>query len=107
MSLNNTERLSRIHNTLSQLFKYVRINSVLIPSFGTNWAFVIYSEEIELNIDSIDQIEKAIARYRLKDFKYYEPSTHIQSFIIPKFIIEELKKDKNYITNDNLYYDKC
>ncbi len=77
---------SAIFNTIGTTFDSVRSYYSFIPSFDTNWGFIIASQDedpLELNVSKVNKIleERDIA-----NLKFYDGETHMSMFAIPKDI---------------------
>lgn len=114
-----------IKNTLSEVFDCVLPYSVNIPSFGSDWGFVMAFESsqpeeskyqfasinlkslddlLSNNITEIDDIESnsnGSAKKGEDVLRYYDGQTHIRMFSLPKPVTRKFFKDKRIMTRDN------
>lgn len=107
-----------IKNTLSEVFDCALPYSVLIPSFGTDWGFVMAfsspnPEESKcefFNIDEeiVDDFLTSNLNHGVKDdnkkidvLRYYDGITHKRMFSLPKTLRVKFLKDKRIMTKDN------
>jgi len=105
-----------IQNTLNEVFNCVLPYTVNIPSFGTDWGFVMAydsttkeSKEQFITIESgkvdkylIENIAKSKG-YETGDevLGYYDGESHRRMFSLPKPVRVKLCKDKRIMTKDN------
>ena len=114
-----------IKNTLSEVFDCVLPYSVNIPSFGSDWGFVMAfdssrpeeskDEFININLKSLDDLlsnniteiddiesnSNGSAKKGEEVLRYYDSLSHIRMFSLPKPIRKRFSKDKRIMTRDN------
>ncbi len=96
--------------TLSEVFEVARPYKAWIPSFGAPWAFVLASNDRELDpyLLSKAQVERVIHERALSTLlKYYGPDIHLELFALPRFLVdklEEAKKEKMVATDKRPIY---
>ncbi len=88
-----------IHNTLEQVFKYVRAYIAPVRTYGGLWGFVIAS-------NYRDPIEAYHEFTRLdgKQLSFYYKDNHTALFALPKYLRDMLDKEHRIATNENMIY---
>lgn len=84
-----------IFKTLKQIFPSVKPYYTYIPSFGSNWCFVLAAKFRLPKNFNIEGIRKLISSKNIKKLKYYSAETHIRLFSLPldykKYLTKKLK----------------
>jgi thermospermine synthase len=98
-----------ITNTLEEVFDVVMPFTQSIPSFGSDWGFVMAftppgGESRDSNILSIEQVDSLIEK-NIKGgegaLKMYDGITHQRMFHLTKAVRKQLATDKRVMTKDN------
>jgi spermidine synthase len=117
-----------IKNTLETVFECVIPYSINIPSFGSDWGFVmafnpmkvsssspknIIESFVSIDVEKIDEMvstciteiedvhKNGSARDGQDVLRYYDGLTHRRMFALPKPLRADFKKDKRVMTKDN------
>lgn len=99
-SLPFIEAHSAINNTLKQVMPFVRSYRTFVPSFNTEWGFVIASSGInELPVS--DKMDKEIGVRKL-DLRFFDGQTYSGIFALPKNIRNHLEAETKVIDDNNL-----
>lgn len=88
-----------VRNTLSLCFNNIQSYRTYIPSFDTDWGFIIAScqdKQPDLSSNQIDDFLQDIAA----GLKFYDGQTHCGMFYLPKDIRTALQLDKTIIEDD-------
>lgn len=119
----NTSCFGPIINTLKAVFDRTIPYSTNVPSFGSDWGFVLaYSDSFEavvkrkkeidfanVPVNLVDDTLKALIYedvYKEQDFdneelKFYDGTTHRRMFALPKPLRTALRADERVMTRDN------
>lgn len=92
------EIYATIYNTIKSVFKLARPYRTFVPSFLTDWGFVIGSKSRDPLGISREEIEKRIADM---DLKFYDSEAHFNMFWIPKYMRASMSKVKAVSTDSN------
>jgi spermidine synthase len=91
---------SAINNTIRQVMLFVRSFRAYVPSFNTEWGFVIASPRQE-NLFSDIQFDNLIKKRSLS-LKYFNGETAVGMFAIPMDIRSHLDNETKIIDDQNL-----
>jgi len=94
------EAHSAINNTIRQVMPFVRSYRSFIPSFNTEWGFIIASPCIT-KLASPNRFDQLIKERNLK-LKYFDGETAASIFSLPKDIRNRLYDEKIVIDDQNL-----
>ncbi len=72
-----------IYKTLKQVFPSVKPYYTYIPSFGSNWGFILAAKFKLPENFTLQEIKKLISSKKIKGLKYYSAETHIRIFSLP------------------------
>jgi spermidine synthase len=94
------EAHSAINNTIRQVMPFVRSYRSFIPSFNTEWGFIIASP-CTTKLASPNRFDQLIKERKLK-LKYFDGETAASIFSLPKDIRNRLYDEKIVIDDQNL-----
>lgn len=94
------EAHSAINNTIRQVMPFVRSYRSFIPSFNTEWGFIIASP-CTTKLASPNRFDQLIKERNLK-LKYFDGETAASIFSLPKDIRNRLHDEKIVIDDQNL-----
>ncbi|MCJ7806262.1 MAG: fused MFS/spermidine synthase [Clostridia bacterium] len=89
-----------IYNTIQQAIPFVRSYRAFVPSFNTEWGFIIASSQLG-KLPSPDQFDKLIETMNLS-LKYFDGETSSGMFSLPRDIRKRLKEETRVIDDQNL-----
>jgi spermidine synthase len=89
---------SVIYNTLKKVFKYVSPAITYVPSFDGLWGFINASDYIDISKLDAKLIEEKIRDKINGELKFYDGTTHLAIFSIPKYIREVILSEKRIST---------
>ncbi len=92
---------STIRHTLQKVFPIVRSYLTYIPSFDTTWSFIIASKKGDPLSLTKEKIDELIANKITGEVKFYDGTTHISMFSIPKDIRSLLSLETDIITDES------
>jgi spermidine synthase len=92
---------SAVHRTLAQVFPVVAGYQAFISCFGTPWGFMAASKAIDPRDQTSEAIDRLVAARIRGPLRYWEGSTHLHSFNLPKFIRQALDGQDRVITDEN------
>lgn len=98
------ECLASIFKTVSASFPIARLYRAWIPSYGSEWSFILGSkfyDPVELNAETI--LERLRSR-RVENLKFYTPKLHQALFTLPKFLEDSLSTVGRVIRDDSPIY---
>jgi spermidine synthase len=91
-----------INYTLHTVFPVVSSYQAYIPSFGSVWGFAIACpQQFNPLLLSAEEVDRRISMQVNKNLRFYDGFTHQGMFSLPKFLREEIGKEKKLITDDN------
>ena len=88
-------------NTLRTAFSVVAPGQAEIPSFGGTWGFAVASQGPDPRALSPDEVDRSLAERVREPLRFYDGLTHRGMFTVPRYIREEIARDKRIITRDN------
>jgi spermidine synthase len=89
-----------VANTLRTAFSVVAPYQAEIPSFGGTWGFDVASQNLDPRLLSAEEVDRRISSRINKALRFYDGITHCGIFSIPKYLREEMAREKRIITND-------
>lgn len=95
----STNCFTIIHNTLEQVFKYVRAYQAPVRSYGGLWGFVIAS-----NYNDPLYAHNNFGRLDGKELSFYDDETHKGLFALGRKLKRMLDEEKRVATRDNMIY---
>ncbi len=105
-SANPTELLnfSAVNKTLKSVFPIVVQCIAYVPCFGGPWGFCIASLKHNPAEMTAEEVDRRIKARALKGLRFYDGETHRGMFALPKYIRDEMAKQKRVITDKKLLY---
>jgi spermidine synthase len=105
-SANPTELLnfSAVNKTLKSVFPIVVQCIAYVPCFGGPWGFCIASLKHNPATMTAEEVDRRIKARALKGLRFYDGETHRGMFALPKYIRDEMAKQKRVITDKKLLY---
>lgn len=100
----SVEVFSVINNTLRQVFKYVSPAITYVPSFDGLWGFINASDKVNVASLSIDEVDRRIRERINGELLFYDGTTHLSIFNIPKYIRKVLESEKRISTEGSPIY---
>lgn len=91
---------SAIFNTVRQVMPFTRSYRIFVPSFNTEWGFILASPAGAVMPDRKD-LDHLIKKRNL-DLKYFDGETAESNFALPKDIRKRLKEESLVIDDQNL-----
>jgi len=90
-----------ICNTLKAVFRIVRPYQVWVPSFNSLWGLVIGSKSYDPVALSEEEIEERLRNREIEGkLLLYHPKLHKALFVLPRFLEEALKSEKDISTDE-------
>jgi spermidine synthase len=89
-----------VANTLRTAFSVVAPYQAEIPSFGGTWGFAVASQNLDPRELSTEEVDRRLSRRVSKPLRFYDGLTHRGMFSIPKYLREEMSREKRIITRD-------
>jgi len=89
-----------VANTLRTAFSVVAPYQAEIPSFGGTWGFAVASQNLDPRELSPEEVDRRLSRRVSKPLRFYDGLTHRGIFSIPKYLREEMAREKRIITKD-------
>jgi len=89
-----------VANTLRTAFSMVAPYQAEIPSFGGSWGFAVASQNLDPRELSQEEVDRRLSRRVNKPLRFYDGLTHRGMFSIPKYLREEMAREKRIITKD-------
>ncbi len=100
----NTETFTVIYNTLKQVFQFTVASIVYVPAFDGLWGFVYASDYVN-PLDLLkEDLDKKIRERINGELRFYDAETHRMIFSIPKYIRDEMLRQKKVSTEKEPTY---
>jgi len=90
-------RVRDTYRRLREVFAMVRPYVVFIPLYGSLWSLAVCSDSLDPLAVSADEVERRIAKRRLKNLQYYNGATHHAVFALPNYV-RDLTIGSNSVT---------
>jgi spermidine synthase len=87
-------------NTLKAVFSVVAPYQAEIPSFGGPWGFAVASQALDPRELSPQEIDRRIASRVRGKLRFYDGLAHPGIFSLPKYLRQQMAKEKRVITKD-------
>ena len=95
---------SAVANTMGMVFSDTYGSEAFVPSFGTNWGFMVASLGPDLTALSRDEVDARIAERVTSELRFSDGITHIGMFALPKYLRAAMEAEDRVITRDNPLY---
>ena len=95
----DTGMLTTIARTISRSFPVVSIYQANVPSFGLPWGMIMATKGIDPLTYTASQIDRLIARNRLKGLRYYDGITHQGMFALPRYLRQDFMRQARVISD--------
>jgi spermidine synthase len=89
-----------VANTLATAFDVVASYQCEIPSFGGTWGFAAASQSLDPRELSPGEVDRRLSSRVSRPLRFYDGITHRGVFAIPKYLREEMAREKRIITKD-------
>ncbi len=86
------EVVSRVYAALKEVFPCVRMYRAYVPSFASDWAFVIASKGPDPAALSPEEVDRRVAERVRGELRFYDGETHVHMFALPKYVRRELER---------------
>lgn len=94
------EAHSAIYNTIKQIMPFTRSYRAFVPSFNTEWGFILAAAE-DHQLPEGENLDRLI-KERSLELRYYDSETSRSIFALPKDIRARLAAETRIIDDDNL-----
>ena len=95
---------SAVANTMRTVFPSVYGSEAFVPAFGTTWGFVVASLGPDPTSLAVDEIDERIARRVASGLRFYDGTTHVGIFALPKYLRVAMESEARVITRDAPLY---
>lgn len=103
-SLTELLNFTSVFNTLKSVFPFVFGCTTNIPCLGVPWGFCIASRTLDLSRVPASEIEERIAARSLNELKFYDGTSHLGMFNLPKYVRGAISRQTRIITDDKPLY---
>jgi spermidine synthase len=90
-----------VANTLGTAFSVVAPYQTEIPSFVGTWGFAVASRNLDPRQLSMEEVDRRISSRINRPLRFYDGQTHCGIFAIPKYLRDEMVREKRIITRDH------
>ena len=90
----NADTFARVVNTMRQVFPHVRGYQAAVPSYISDWGFVVGSLGRDPASLTPQEAEARARELGLPELKYYEPSRHPYYFWLPPYVRRRVEEEK-------------
>jgi spermidine synthase len=103
---NHTEVFTAIHRTMGTVFAQTAPYRVYIPSFGTEWGFIIGADAETRPIAGMpaEEINGRLDERLVGSLRFYDGITHQGIFALPKYLRGAFETEERLITKDSPLY---
>jgi len=102
--LNYREVFTAVHHTISSVFPAVASARAHIPSFGSEWGFLMAGNKLDPVAMTPAEVDARLAARLNRPLRFYDGVTHSGIIAMPKYIREALDKEERLITRGNPLY---
>jgi spermidine synthase len=82
------ERVAELAQRLNGVFRIVRVYTMYIPLYGSQWAMAVCSDKLDPKAFTADEIDRRIEQRKLQVLRFYNGETHEGVFALPNFVRE-------------------
>ena len=100
-SLEDLGIFSAINNTLRSVFPLVFPYQAYIPSFSGLWGFATASAKLSPLSLSVEEVDGRTSAKVSRSLRFYDGTAHQGMFSLPKYLRQEMSKEKGIIADDN------
>lgn len=86
------ERVAELAQRLNAIFHIARPYTMYIPLYGSQWAMVACSDQLDPKAYTADEIDLRIRARQLGQLQFYNGETHLGVFALPNFVRELVKR---------------
>ena len=91
---------SAVVNTIASVFPAVRASEAFIPAFGTTWGFALASLGPDPLSMMPSDVDRRLAERCMSDLRFYDGTTHLGMFALPRYLRRGLEAETRVITSD-------
>ena len=91
---------SAVVNTIDSVFPTVRASEAFIPAFGTTWGFALASLGPDPLSKTPAEVDRRLAERSGSGLRFYDGTTHMGIFALPKYLRLGLEAETRVITSD-------
>ena len=103
-ALTELRNFTAVHHTLESEFASVAGCTVNVPCIGVPWGFCLASHTVSaVNLDAAG-VDKTIAERGLANLKFYDGTTHLGMFNLPRYVRDAVSRQRRLITDDTPLY---
>ena len=95
---------SAVVNTIASVFPTVRACEAFIPAFGTTWGFALGSLGPDPLSMTPDEVDRRLAERCASDLRFYDGTTHLGMFALPRYLRRGLDVEDRVITRTDPLY---
>ncbi len=99
-AVNNMNVFTAIVNTIKQIFPVVMPYTANIPSFHSPWGFCLASKDKKHSTVSTEIIKKRLINLK-GELRFYDESTHVGMFSLPKYLRKAIENETAVITDSS------
>jgi spermidine synthase len=96
----DTNIFTTILRTLSEVFPIVKGFQSFIPSYDITWGFIIASKKFCPETIKEKTVEGILKKRNVKNLRYYDGKMHSSLFILPRYLRDAIKNQKNIIEDN-------
>ena len=95
---------SAVVNTIASAFPTVRACEAFIPAFGTTWGFALGSLGPDPLSMTPDEVDRRLAERCQAGLRFYDGTTHLGMFALPRYLRRALEAETRVITRDDPFF---
>ena len=99
--LDHKDVFTAIYKTVDSIYPITRGYNGFIPSYNSDWGFIIGSKTIDPALLLQEKVDNKIQKYLADDLKYYDGKLHEGLFNLSKEVRTSIKNEDRIITLDN------
>ncbi len=95
---------SAVANTMALVFDATYGSEAFVPAFGTTWGFMVGSDGPDPLSLTPEQINARLEERVMADLRYYDGTTHVGIFALPRYLRAAMTAEDRVITRDTPLY---
>jgi spermidine synthase len=80
------QRVAELAQRLNGVFRIVRVYTMYIPLYGSQWAMAVCSDKLDPKSFTADEIDRRIEARKMQDLRFYNGETHEGVFALPNYV---------------------
>ena len=91
---------SAVVHTMESIFSHVYPYEAFVPSFGSEWGFVIGSVGTSPRDMEVSEVDRRVSQRINRELRFYDGVTHRGMFSLPKYLRRAIEAESRLITKE-------